>query len=104
MAIHLCTRESFFVDAIDMKGICFICGKSTVLKVGWTEIQCPECEQYFTLGDLAGIVKERRKFLGLSRKEMAERIDLKPSTVKKYENDYPSEKYWNKTSALIATN
>jgi len=100
--MHFCTRESFFVDAIDMKGICSICGKSTVLKIGWTEIKCPKCERYFNLDDLAGIVKERRKLLGMSRNEMAAIMEIKPSTVKKYESDYPSEKYWNKTFDLIA--
>ena len=103
MAIHLCTRKSFFVDAIDMKGLCPICGGSSLLKIGWTEIKCTECSGYFSLDDMAGIVKRRRKFLGLSINEMAAIMEIKPSTVKKYENDYPSEKYWNKTFVLITT-
>lgn len=100
--MHVCTSETFMIDAIETTGFCPVCCKENqLIKIGWIECQCDGCKNYFSSESANITVEKRRKILGLSRKKMAVKMGLKPKTISNYENIWPSKKYWNKTETLI---
>jgi len=90
------------IDAIEGKGYCPVCCKrDQPIKVGWVEAKCDGCGFYSYINPPNLTVKNRRSLLKLSKKEMAERMNLKVSTITKYEKDWPSERYWEATKKLV---
>ena len=103
MHSHLCTREAFMIDALEAEGTCPICMQKGKHLIGWVEIKCCVCNKYFCLDEgLNIIVRERRKLLGLSRKEMCEKYGCTRKTLRNYENWWPSKKYYEATGKMVS--
>ena len=98
----ICSGDAFMVDAIDITGDCALCCcKNVPLKLGWVEVECSVCGARFASDALFATVRLRRKHLGLSVKEMAEKIGLAVTTIRHYEKNWPSKRYWEKTKQMV---
>lgn len=91
--VHICTTQSLRAG-IDLPPLeCDVCEQMTCY-IDWCGTSCDTCgamdagETY-----LSDYIREIRIRTGLSRKEIAVKAGLKPSTIKKYEWVHPSEKY-----------
>lgn len=74
--------------------VCPICDHKTMFS-GWTGSNCDTCGVNLSEGIYqSGIVRTVREYTKLSRKEIAEKAGLKPSTIKSYEWKRPSKKYF----------
>ena len=87
-------------DAVDIETTCTICGAVTDHRIGYLDMHCSNCKTYYDPFELNQIVEKRRKYLGLTRKEMAEKAGVKPATIRKYENYWPSKQYWELIKTL----
>ncbi len=100
--MHICTSETFMIDAIEIKGYCPVCCKENQsLRIGWIEAHCGGCGNYFSVESQNRTVEKRRKLLVLSRKEMGFKMGLTKRTIANYENVWPSKKYWIETQNLM---
>jgi DNA-binding XRE family transcriptional regulator len=82
------------------KTTCPICCKETEGALGWYGYECKECG-YMYDGELNRVVRNRREILGLTRRQMADKVGLKRATVYKYEKIWPSKKYLDQTMLMI---
>ena len=99
---HICKTESLFAGAIELEGICAICGQKGILKHGFVGIYCPNCKNDFDFdGGWSRVVRQRREILELSRKEMAKLTGFAQSTIKQYEFGNCSKKYYKLTEELV---
>jgi len=72
---------------------CFICG--VVYEEGYVERPCPRCGVY---GDWAGMmIYHLRRHAGISRKDFARRMCIKPETLKGYEFCGCSKKFFDRS-------
>ncbi len=102
MSAHVCTTESLYAGAIEGSGDCMICGRANViLKYGYVGTLCTFCGQDWSVDFPSGTVRRRRESLGLTRREMAERMGLAVATIKHYENIWPSRPYFEKTLEMV---
>lgn len=96
---HICTTDSLRAGIEQEAAECFVCGRKTMF-MDWCGCRCDTCGADTAWdNDLAGFIRSIRKITGLSRTEIAEKANLKPSTIKRYEWCWPSKKYyeWFKT-------
>lgn len=90
------------LDVIETEGFCPVCCKENQpIRIGWIELHCGGCGNFFSSESLNRTVEKRRKILGLSRKEMAVKMGLSKKTIANYETDWPSKKYWTETRTLM---
>jgi DNA-binding XRE family transcriptional regulator len=68
---------------------------------GYIECKCAGCGYSFSPESKNRIVENRRKILGLTRKQMANYMGISHKTIRNYELIYPSGKYWNKTKLMM---
>lgn len=94
MNFHISTAKTFRAG-IDLPPFeCFICGKETMFH-DWVGCRCDTCGADTAWeSDLAGFVRTIREKTKLSRKEIAKKAGIKPSTIKNYEWCIPSKKYF----------
>lgn len=100
---HICTEESFLINASKIKSKCFICLHISYLRIGWVGEKCDICDSCIDPFDIciSDIVKLRREKMGLSRKEMSKLTGYSKSTIKRYEYVHCSENYYKLTGRLI---
>jgi len=92
--MHICTTESFRAGIEQIPGKCFMCGHNTMMP-DWCGGHCDTCHADLSWdGDCSGMVRTVRQSAGLTRKQIADKAGLKPSTIKKYEWCWPSKRYW----------
>ena len=83
------------------KGYCPVCCKREApIRVGYVGCKCDGCGYYFS-DALHFTVMNRRLLLKLSKKELAEKLNIKLSTVSHYEKNWPSKRYWEATKELV---
>jgi len=100
--VHICTSETFMIGAFKIESYCPVCCKENQkIRCGWIECACGGCGNYFDIESLNRIVEKRRVLLGLSRKQIGEKMGLSVKTIAKYENYWPSKKYWDGTKELV---
>jgi hypothetical protein len=100
--IHVCASESLLAGSIDFVGYCPICcTEEYVQRTGYVGGYCMGCDSHYSFEDMAGVVRQRRKILGLERRDMAALFAVSPQTISNYENVWPSKKYWQFTKELV---
>ena len=99
----MCTSESFIIRELEpMKGKCPICCQVTTLRITWVSFICEHCRgESGPDYSRAYIVRKRREYCNLSRKEWAKLTGLSVQTIKSYEWKIPSEHYFNLTERLV---
>lgn len=102
---HICTSRSFVVDDVpQFEKICPICCKKNMMTATWVSVICEGCRLEhgpdYTMGY---ICRKRRKYLGLTRRQMSEQTGYSPKTIKTYEWGQPSEKYFKITEEVVKT-
>ena len=100
--IHICTNKSLVAggDFIEMK--CPICLITSEQQIGYCGSLCEKCGNLIGLDEWMGALAYlRRKYLGSSRKDIARRVGLLPSTITYYENKWCSRRYYNKLGELV---
>jgi len=100
---HICTSESFIVPDIEsIKGKCPICCQVTNQRITWVSVICGHCKGEFGPDySRAYIVRKRREYCNLSRKEWSKFTGLSVATIRSYEWKIPSEKYFDLTERLV---
>ena len=99
--MHIVTTQTLFIDAPQIRGACAACLKTGKMDAGPAGVRCGACG-FVNGGDsLHLLVRKRREILGMTRREIAGVLGLKPSTVATYENNWPSERYWLETERLV---
>ena len=102
MSVHICTTKSLYAGAIDIKGACMVCGREDVhLRCGYVGTLCTVCGYDWESEFPSGTVRQRREYLGLTRREMAERMGLAAATIKNYETIWPSKRYFDETLKIV---
>lgn len=83
---HICTNESYLAGGIDVgESECQICcrtGKQTATFVG---CYCHVCKKINSAEWAGQIARERRLILGLTKKQIAEKLGISKHTVHGYE-------------------
>ncbi len=98
VTLSICGTEALYAGAIEGHGDCMICGRENVpLRYGWVGTLCTVCERDWESEDPSGTVRGRLEYLGLTRKEMAQRTGLAQETIKHYETIWPSRRYFDQT-------
>ena len=91
--IHICTTQSLRAGIDQTPMLCPWCNHKTMF-ASWVSLECDTCgadsESY-----ASDCARRMRIKTGLTRKQIAEKAGLQPSTIKKYEWCNPSERYWN---------
>ena len=103
MPDHICTTESFIVQDLEpIQMYCPICCQKTTQRITWVSIFCTHCRREHGLDyTWAHIVRQRRKYLGLTPKEMAKLLPFKKETIYYYERKVPSKRYIELTEKLV---
>ena len=103
MMIHICTTDSFFVDAPIIETKCLVCGEICNAEIGWIGERCSACGSVYSPFDdyASDIVRKRREKLGLTRRQIADKLGYKRTTIKNYEWVKPSKKYYEATLQLM---
>lgn len=100
--IHICTSDSLLAGAIEMKCYCPVCcRKDQDVLLGYVSSKCKGCGFESSFDALNETVRNRRKYLGMTKAEIAYHSGVNPGTVQTYEGRWPSEKYWLKTRELV---
>lgn len=101
--VHIATTDTFFVDAIQFEASkCLICQQVATSEAGWIGIRCHLCRQVWDSDMWCGLIaRRRREVMNLTRRQIAEKAGLKPSTIKRYEFVEISKAYYDFTAKLI---
>ena len=103
MGNHIATPETFMTDAYVFEAECPICGQEAEIRIGWVQSHCSACDRYFSPETPHRTVRGRRKVLGLTVEEAAERFGVAPSTVHQYERRWPSRRYYEATAEWVCS-
>jgi len=100
---HICTTESFIIQELEpIKGKCPICCQITTQRITWVSILCEHCRSEFGPDyTMAYIVRMRRKYCNLNRKEWSKLTGLSKDTITSYEWKIPSKHYFILTERLV---
>ena len=102
MSLSICGTEALYAGSVEGSGNCMICGReNVVLKYGYVGTLCTCCGKDWSVDFPSGTVRRRREYLGLTRREMAERVGLAPATIKHYETIWPSKRYFDETLKIV---
>jgi DNA-binding XRE family transcriptional regulator len=102
MSIHISTKETFMAGAVEYTGFCPVCCRpDALIKQGYLEGFCESCKRYHNTEELQRTVKQRRELLGLTRRQMADEVGVKPVTIGNYERNWPSKTYWEQTRQMM---
>jgi hypothetical protein len=101
---HIATTDTFFVDSIDV-GVskCWICGIDSKHELGWIGSRCDNCKSVYDFTEITmpAVVRMRRELLKLSRREIAEKMKYSIHSIRYYENNRCSSKYYKATELLV---
>lgn len=98
---HICTTDSLVAGGTKAVAWCPICCTDNHIQIfGFVGSKCTYCG-HFCGDDQNMTVRSRRQHLKLSRLEIADICRVKRSTIAKYENWWPSRKYWEATRKLV---
>ncbi len=99
MKAHICTTGSLRAGCEDIPAmICPVCNNKTMF-ADWVSSRCDTCGAD-TEGGIAYSYRIARYKTGLNRKQFAEKMGLKPSTISSY--DFcPSASYLKKAQSFI---
>ena len=97
-SFHICTTDSLRAGCEDIPPLkCWLCGNQTML-VSWCDATCDTCGA--NSEDAGSSINAARHRVGMTRKQFADEIGVKPSTVSSY--DYaPSRVYVEKCRAFF---
>ena len=99
---HICTEDTFFLDAPTFEGECVICKRTATLELGWVGIRCSVCRKVSDgESGMPGIVRQRRELMKMTRRQIAEATGYKPSSVKRFEWVQCTRPYAAATERLI---
>lgn len=98
---HLCTDDSLLAGAHKVKHVCPVCFENCTQEAGYTIGRCSKCRLTYIPGDGPNIVTQRRKFMGLRRRDIVHCTGLKPDTVRRYERVRCSKNYWKLTERIV---
>ena len=99
---HICTENTFFLDAPKIEAECAICKRTAMLEIGYVGIRCPVCRKVFDgESGMSGIVMQRREIMKMNRRQIAEATGYKPSSVKRFEWVRCTRPYAAATERLI---
>jgi len=106
MGSHIATTDTFFIDNLQIKSQCPICGVDCTQDIGWIGERCHNCKTVYDRSELywGEIARLRRQLLGLNRKQMAELTGYSKKTIKTYEFGNCSKSYYYKTNEVIKQN
>lgn len=104
MSECITTTESFIIDDIpEFEKECPICLNITKQRATWVSVLCLSCHGEhgpdYTYGMIAS--QRRRLILKLSRRELGKKLNLKTSTISRYERGSCPKMYFNKLAELI---
>lgn len=91
MNFHISTTKIFRLGI--PPNVCPICEHKTLYN-GWNGSDCDTCGADTSHDYLPDYIRHIREATKLSRKEIAEKFGVKPSTIKSYEWKQPSKKYY----------
>ena len=99
--MHICTKETFYVDCVEMTIKCCACGEESIHRLGWVAMECGKCKMEFSHDDTLGMIAKRmRNFLKLNRPQMAKITGYSKNTIKKYEFGYCSMNYFKNVQEI----
>lgn len=103
--IHICSGDAFLVDAIEVEMTCLICLRLAVILIGWTHDKCTACNSQLShepfMGDIA---RKRRKLLRITRRQIADELQIKTKTVRTYETSHCSQTYFDALGKMVREN
>ena len=104
MSECITTTECYIIDDIpEFESKCPVCMKVTKQRATWVSVLCLSCRGEhgpdYTYGMIAS--QRRRIILGMSRKELGQKLGLKTSTIRRYESDPCPMTYFNKLGAFL---
>lgn len=86
MSSHICTNEDLVAGGIKFPNTeCLICCRKTTLIAGYVGMYCPLCKRISSEGWMGGIAKQRRELLGLTKRELGDKMGVSKHTVHSYE-------------------
>ena len=99
--VHASTTDSFRAGLEDFPVTeCDVCGHKSV-HADWVGSVCDTCGADTAWDNLPDYIREIRKKTGLTRKQIAEKLGYKHSTVKNYEFTKVTGIYWVKFKCFI---
>ena len=100
---HICTTESLFAGGIELgESKCPICCQETRQKAGYIGVYCYTCKNVISGEEWAGdIARYRRQILGMTKKEIGDKLSLSKHTIHSYEWRKCPEKYLDQLEALL---
>ena len=98
--MHICTINSFRAGIDEPPIKCFVCGHKTMF-MDWVGFVCDTCGADTAREGQGGFMRAIREKTGMTRKQFAERIGYKQSTIKSYEWNHPSKKYYDNFNEFI---
>ena len=99
----ICTNEDMVVDGIEL-GIkkCLICCQETRHKAGYIGVYCFGCRHTISGEEWAGdIARQRRELLGMTKRQIGEKIGLSKHTIHAYEWKKCPESYLDKLEVML---
>jgi ribosomal protein L37AE/L43A len=100
--IHIATPESFMTDAIEVDGVCSVCGHQAKIRYGWLDWHCSVCNLYINPESyMEDVLYKMRNAMGLKRKELALILGVKSKTISNSENYRCSNVIFNKTQSIF---
>ena len=98
--LHICTTDSLAAGLEDIPPFeCILCGQPTMIAT-WCGPYCRTCGAQVDGGVGYSIGIARRK-MGLTRKQWADMMGVKPKTVSVYDHSQPSKRYVDAATKAI---
>ena len=104
MSDAICSNRSLVEGGFDLSpSECIFCCQKTVQKAGYVGIYCPNCKNILSGDEWAGqIARVRRELLGLTKRQLGEKIGKSKHTIHYYENKKCPEVYLDKLKVLLS--
>lgn len=94
--MNICTSEDMVAGGVELEMTCMRCCVKGKLKAGYIGVVCPNCGYCWTGEEWNGqIARDRREYLGLSRRQVAKILGKSIHTIRAYDwKKCPSEYLW----------
>jgi len=102
----ICTNLDMVEGGIDLKPTkCPICCKISEKRAGYIGVYCFNCKRILTGDEWSGqIARQRREILGLTKKQIGDKLGLSKHTVHAYEWKKCPEKYLDQLEEIMNQN
>jgi hypothetical protein len=100
---HICTNEDMVAGGLDL-GVskCPICCQDTTQKAGYIGVYCYGCKRILSGEEWRGdIARQRRELLGMTKRQIGEKIGLSKHTIHAYEWKKCPESYLDKLEVML---